>query len=75
MDRRCGKLSRRRVSLERVERVLALCREKYFDLNVQHFHERLGAEHGIEMSCTWVMQVLQGERMLLHIDGSRHPWL
>ena len=36
------------------------CREKYFDLNVQHFHEKLQAEHGIELSYTWVKQGLQG---------------
>src|SRR5262249_50608711 len=33
---------------------------KYFDLNVQHFHEKLQAEHGIELSYTWVKQALQG---------------
>ena len=59
-DRRRGKPSRRRVPLATVERVFALYREKYFDLNVQHFHEKLGAEHGIELSYTWVKQALQG---------------
>ena len=59
-DRRCGKPSRRRVALETVEKVFALYREKYFDLNVQHFHEKLQAEHGIELSYTWVKQALQG---------------
>jgi len=34
-----GLLDRRRVPLATVERVLALYREKYFDLNGQHFHE------------------------------------
>jgi hypothetical protein len=43
-----------------VEKVFALYREKYFDLNVQHFHEKLQAEHGIELSYTWVKQALQG---------------
>ena len=59
-DRRRGKPSRRRVPLATVEKVLALYREKYFDLNVQHFHEKLRAEHGIELSYTWVKQALQG---------------
>jgi len=36
-----------------VEKVLGLYREKYFDMNVQHFHEKLEAEHGIELSYTW----------------------
>ena len=39
---------------------MALYREKYFDLNVQHFQEKLGAKHGIELSYTWVKQALQG---------------
>jgi transposase len=64
MDRRRGKPSRRRVPLATVEKVLALYREKYFDLNVQHFHEKLGAEHGIELSYTWVKQALQGAGMV-----------
>jgi transposase len=55
-----GLLDRRRVPLATVEKVFALYREKYFDLNVQHFHEKLQAEHGIELSYTWVKQALQG---------------
>src|ERR1700678_2165675 len=59
-DRRRGKPSRRRGPVATVEKVFALYREKYFDLNVQHFHEKLQAEHGIELSYTWVKQALQG---------------
>src|SRR5260370_40071434 len=29
-------------------------------MNVQHFHEKLEAEHGIELSYAWVKQALQG---------------
>ncbi len=60
LDRRRGQPSRRRVPVATVERVFALYREKYFDLNVQHFHEKLQAEHGIALSYTWVKQALQG---------------
>src|SRR6478752_568341 len=60
LDRRRGKPSRRRVAVATVEKVFALYREKYFDLNVQHFHEKLQAEHGIKLSYTWVKQALQG---------------
>src|ERR1700745_1257168 len=60
LDRRRGKPSRRRVPVATVEKVFALYREKDFDLNVQHFHEKLQAEHGIELSYTWVKQALQG---------------
>jgi transposase len=59
-DRRRGKPWCRRVPVAMVEKVFALYREKYFDLNVQHFHEKLQAEHGIELSYTWVKQALQG---------------
>jgi len=59
-DRRRGQPSPRRIPLETVERVLGLYREKYFDFNVRHFHEKLAEEHGIELSYTWVKLVLQG---------------
>src|ERR1700720_2812989 len=39
-DRRRGKPSPKRVPLATVEKVFALYRETYFDLNVQHFHEK-----------------------------------
>jgi hypothetical protein len=42
-DRRRGKPSPKKVPLAVVEKVLGLYREKYFDLNVRHFHERSGA--------------------------------
>ena len=59
-DRRRGKPSPKRVPLATVEQVLALYREEYFDLNVRHFHEKLGEQHGIALSYTWVKLALQG---------------
>jgi transposase len=59
-DRRLGKPSPKRVALATVEKVLALYQEKYFDFNVQHFHEKLREEHSIQLSYTWVKQALQG---------------
>jgi transposase len=59
-DRRKGKVSFRRVPLKTVEEVLGLYQEKYYDLNVRHFHEKLREEHGIELSYTWVYQALLG---------------
>ena len=44
-DRRRGKPSPKRVAVAVVEKVLGLYREKYFDLNVRHFHEKLQEEH------------------------------
>jgi transposase len=60
LDRRRCRPSEKRVPLATVERVLELYREKYFDFNVRHFHEKLEEEHGIGLSYSWVKAVLQG---------------
>lgn len=59
-DRRRGTPSPKRVPLKTVEQVLSLYAEKYFDLNVVHFHEKLKEKHGIDLSYTWVKAALQG---------------
>ena len=59
-DRRRGRPSPRRVPLAEAEQVLRLYRERYFDFNVRHFHEKLGEEHGIHLSYSWVKLALQG---------------
>jgi len=51
--RRRGKPSSKRVPLQ-AEKVLQLYREQYFDLNLHHFHEKLGEEQGytwVELGC------------------------
>lgn len=58
-DRRQKRPSPKRVPVEVVRQVLTLYRERYFDLNVLHFHEKLRAEHGIRLSYTWVKTALQ----------------
>jgi transposase len=63
-DRRRGRASQRRVAVATCEQVLGLYREKYFDLNVKHFHEKLGEVHGIELSYTWVKRALQGSGLV-----------
>src|SRR6202167_5475701 len=60
VDRRKGRPSDKRVPLAKVEEVLRLYQETYFDLNIRHFHEKLSEEHGIELSYTWVQKALQG---------------
>jgi len=59
-DGRKGKPSPRRVPLKTAEEVLRLYREVYFDLNIRHFHEKLGEEHDIQLSYAWVQGALQG---------------
>jgi transposase len=50
--------SPKRIPVAVLEQVLQLYREKYFDFNVQHFHEKLKEEHGIAQSYTWVKKAL-----------------
>jgi transposase len=59
-DGRRGKASPRRVPSAVLEEVLRLYRERYFDLNVSHFHEKITGEHGLSVSYTWTKGVLQG---------------
>jgi transposase len=59
-DRRKGKPSAQRIPLATMEEVLRLYREEYFDLNIRHFHEKLGEKHKIQLSYTWVQKALQG---------------
>lgn len=58
-DYRKRRPSPKRVPVEKLEQVLQLYREKYYDFNVQHFHEKLRDEHGIQFSYTWVKTALQ----------------
>ena len=64
-DRRKGVVSPKRVPLELCEKVLGLYRERYYDLNMRHFHEKLEEEHGIELSYTWVQKALQGAGLVV----------
>ena len=59
LDRRRARPSRRRVPKAKAEEILRLYRDRYFDLNVRHFHEKLVEEHKIGLSYTWVKQALQ----------------
>jgi hypothetical protein len=63
-DRRRGSHRRSGYPFTTLERVLELYRERYFDLNVWHFHEKLRDEHQIELSYSWVKGVLQGAGLI-----------
>src|SRR3954453_642453 len=51
-DRRKGVVSRKRVSLAICEKALGFYRERYYDLNIRDFQEKLKEKHGIEFSYT-----------------------
>src|ERR1043166_3727570 len=66
-DGRRGKTSPRRMPSAVLEEVLRLYRERYFDLNVKHFHEKLTDEHGFSVSYTWTKGVLQGAGLVRRV--------
>ena len=59
IDRRRGRVSGRRVAVDRIEWVLEQYRTRYFDFTVKHFHERLRAEHRFELGYSWTKRILQ----------------
>src|SRR5437870_1799520 len=59
LDRRTRRPTAKRIDIAVVEKVLRLYREKYFDLNVKHFAEKLHGEEQISLSYTWVKTALQ----------------
>jgi len=63
-DRRLGKPSPKRVPMETIAKVLGLYREKYAGFSVQHFYEKLVAEHEINLSYTWVKKALQAAELV-----------
>jgi transposase len=63
-DKRKGKPSWKKAPTLEVEKVLSLYRDQYYDLNVRHFHEKLGEQHDIHWSYTWVKNVLQGAGLI-----------
>jgi len=59
IDRRRGRVSGRRLPVDRIAWLLEQFRTRYFDFTVKHFHERLVAEHGFALGYTWTRRVLQ----------------
>jgi transposase len=59
LDRRSRRPSAKRIDVAIVEKMLKLYREKYYDLNVKHFVEKLHSQEGISLSYTWVKTALQ----------------
>jgi len=63
-DHRWKRPSPKRVAVKELEKILELYREQYSDFNVRHFHEKLGEEHGIHYSYTWVKNALQASGLI-----------
>jgi transposase len=45
--------------VEVVKEALSLYSQRYFDFNVLHFQHRLKEDHGMELSYSWVKNLLQ----------------
>ena len=58
-DRRLGKASARRVSVDRIEWMLEQYRTRHVGWTVKHFHDHLCEHHGFTLSYTWTRTVLQ----------------
>jgi len=71
-DHRTRQPSPKRVPMAEVEKVLRLYREKYFDLNVKHFVEKLHSEEQIQLSYTWIKTALQNAG-LVRRNAKRGP--
>jgi transposase len=64
VDRRKGRPSDRQVPVAKVEQVLGLYRDTYFDLNMWHFHEKLREEHRIELRPENPLRQAEGDRRI-----------
>ncbi len=58
-DRRLGRVSGRRVPVDRVMDVLELFDTRYFDFTAKHFWDKLVSEHDFKRSYNWVRLTLQ----------------
>jgi transposase len=64
IDMRRGYPSPRRAPVEEVRRILALYSGKYRGYNARHFYQTIKREHGVELSYSFVKQLLQGAGLM-----------
>ena len=58
-DKRAGRVMPKRVEPEMVREIMQLRQTRYFDFNIQHFHEKLQEKHDISVGYTYVKRLLQ----------------
>jgi hypothetical protein len=64
IDRRRGRVSGKRVAVDRIDWVVEQFTTRYFDFTTKHFHERLVAEHGFQLSYTWTLSALRSRGLV-----------
>jgi transposase len=74
IDRRRGRVSGRRVAVDRIEWVLEQYRTRYFDFTVKHFHERLVAEHTFALGYHLVEPLSLSHGSSRGSTGMVRPW-
>lgn len=70
IDRRRGRVSGRRIPVDRIEWVVEQYRTRYLDFSAKHFHEALQGEFGFDLSYTWTKTILQ-QRGLIQVATKR----
>ena len=58
-DKRGGRPRRKRIKESDVALICRLKEDVYPDFSVQHFYEKLKEKHGVEISYSWTLQILQ----------------
>jgi hypothetical protein len=58
-DKRAGRVMPKQVDPDVVREIMHLRQTRYFDFNVQHFHEKLQEKHGVSVGYTYVKRLLQ----------------
>ena len=64
LDRRLGKVSSKRVPLQREAEVEALYKTRYAGSTAKHFHERLCRDHGFAWGYTWTKTFLHSRGLI-----------
>lgn len=64
LDRRIGKVSGKRVPVDRCDEVEALYRTRYQGFTARHFHEHLVRDHRFAWSYSWTKAFLQSRNLL-----------
>ena len=63
-DGRSGKPRRKRIPVKTIDEICRLKREEYGDFSTQHFYEKITEKHGIKISYTWTLRVLQAAKLV-----------
>lgn len=64
LDRRRCKAPANKISLQDTEEIERLYKERYYDFNAKHFHEKLTKIHKKQVSYSWTKKLLQSKKLM-----------